>query len=136
MLRRSARTIPSMPGYCTLTAHRRPSCNGARCTCASEADAIGTASNSAKTAFERAAELALDRLADHRERPRRHAIVQARERRDPFVGEHVGARRDELRGLDEQPLEADRGAIERVRRAEILPAIKLGLVAIVDEARP
>ena len=86
--------------------------------------------------LERAAKFALDLLADHRKRPRRNAIVQAGERRDPFVGEHVGASRDELACLDEQTFKAERGAVEGLRGAEILAAEQLSFVAIVDKARP
>src|SRR5208282_3648218 len=50
--------------------------------------------------------------------------------------EHVGASRDELACLDEQALQADRGAVERLRGAKILAAIEFGLVAISDKARP
>ena len=85
---------------------------------------------------ERAAEFALDLFADHRKRTRRHAIVQARQRRDPFVGQHVGASRDKLACLDQQTLEPQRGAVERLRGAEILAPEELGFVAIADEAGP
>ena len=74
--------------------------------------------------------------ADHRERARRHAVVQARERRDPFVGQNIGASRDKLAGLDQQAFEPNRGAVKRARGAQILAPIELGLVAIADEARP
>ena len=86
--------------------------------------------------FERAAEFALDLFADHRKWPRRDAVVQAGKRRDPFVGEHVGASRDELACLDQQTLEAERRAIERLRGAEILASVEFGFVAIADEAGP
>ena len=86
--------------------------------------------------LERAAEFALDLFADHRKRTRRDAVMQAGKRRDPFVGEHVGASRDKLACLDEQTFEPERGAIERLRGAEILASVQFGLVAIADEARP
>ena len=41
-LRRSVSTTRSMPAYCTFTAASRPSCVRARCTCASDAAAIGS----------------------------------------------------------------------------------------------
>src|ERR1019366_7877864 len=85
---------------------------------------------------ERAAQLALDLLADHRKRPRWNAIVQARQRGYPLVGEHVGASCDELACLDKQTFHADCSAVESLRRAKILAAIEFGLVAIADKARP
>ena len=82
------------------------------------------------------AEFTLDLFADHRKRTRRDAVVQAREGRDPFVRQHVGARCYELARLDEQAFEAQRGAVQRLRGAKILPSIQLRLVAIVDQPRP
>ena len=43
--RRSARNASPAPGYCTLTATSRPSCQTARCTCPMEAAAAGSSSN-------------------------------------------------------------------------------------------
>ena len=87
-------------------------------------------------AFERAAKFALDLSADHRERARRDPVVQARQRRNPFVGEDVGASRDKLASLDEQTFEAKRGAVECLRSAEILAPVEFSLVAVADEAGP
>ena len=50
MLARSVRTMSSMSGYWTFTATGSPPCRRARCTWASEAEASGSSSNSAKTA--------------------------------------------------------------------------------------
>ena len=47
----SARTAAATPGYCTLTATRRPSASLARYTCPIEAAAIGSSSNSANTSL-------------------------------------------------------------------------------------
>ena len=74
---------------------------------------------------ERTSKFPLDLLTDRVERLRRYAILQARQRRDPFVRQNIGARRDKLAGLDQQSFEPNRGAIERPRRAQILTPIAL-----------
>lgn len=86
--------------------------------------------------LQRATQFAFDLIANHRKRPRRNPIVQSRQRRHPFVGQHVRASRDKLACLDQQAFQPQRGAVQRLRGAQILPPIKLGLVEIADEACP
>ena len=89
-----------------------------------------------KSGFERPSQLTLDLSANRFEGARRYAILQAGERRDPFVRQHIGASCDKLARLDQQALEANRGAIKRARSVEVLATIARFLAAVPGQARP
>ena len=74
--------ISTTSGRRTLTATMRPSGRRALCTCATDADAIGTGANSAKSASSGAAEIFLDGAHDVLERERADVVLQLVERVD------------------------------------------------------
>ena len=131
MFRRSFSTMSWMPGYCTFTATSRPSqpsavsqlpsfrlhvpiagrFSRARCTCASDAAAIGFSSNSANTSSSGRSSCALDAPLDHLERPRRHLVLQPRQHADVLVRDQVRPRANDLPELDQQPLPPNRQVV-------------------------
>ena len=102
-LRKSASTIASMRGYCTLTAQRRPSRVRAAMDLGERGGGDRHRVELAEDRFERASEFTLDLCANYFERARRYAVVQSGERRDPFVRQNIGAGCDKLARLDQQP---------------------------------
>ena len=64
--------------------------------------------------------LPLDAALDDGERPRRHAVLEAREHRDVLVGDEVGTGADDLAELDEQPLAPDGQVVETAGRVRMV----------------
>ena len=91
----------SMPGRSTFTATSRPSFSVAKCTCAIEALATGSASKLAKIVVDRLAEGLLDQRARLRGRERRHAVLQLGELVGEVRRQQVAPRRQHLAELDE-----------------------------------
>ena len=118
---RSAASAARTSGRCTLTATSRPSRKVARCTCASEAEAIGRRQTRANSSSGGGAQLLAQHLTHDGVGLRARAVLQAREPLDVGRGQHVGARRQELPRLQQHAAEIARRAVER-RRGDAIPA--------------
>ena len=118
---RSSSITASMPGRSTLTATSRPSFSVAKCTCAIEALATGSASKLAKSSSMGLPKAFSTSARGLGRRERRHAVLQLGQ----FVGQvqrqQVAPRRQHLAELDEdrpQPLQRQAQAhAARLRRS-------------------
>ena len=129
MRSRSVATTCSMPGRNTLTATTRPSCRRARCTTAIDAVPIGSVSNSAKTPFERAAEVLLHPLAHLGKGDGRPGVEAGPELVGHLVAEHPRRRGDDLPELHEGPAQVLEALAQRAGQ------LRAGQGALADGAQ-
>ena len=117
---RSARSALRTSGRWTLIATSRPSKSVARCTCASDAEAIGRRQILAKSASGSAPSSAHRTPTHVRVGQRARAVLKARQPLDVRGRQNVGARGQELPGLEQHAAEVGRGVVQR-RRREAVP---------------
>ena len=111
------RSASPAPGYCTLTATSRPSCQRPRCTWPIDAAAVGPPSSQTSWSFQSGAEVAGQDLADGLGRHRRRRVLQPGELLAVGRRDLVGQRRLEHR---QRLAELHRAALELAQRAEQL----------------
>ena len=113
--RRSWRTSFATCGRWTFTTTRSPVCNVAACTCAIEAAASGTRSNSREHVFERAAQILLRPPPHPVEALRRHSVATELELAHELFGEQPFAGGDDLAELDVGRAEVSGGHAQAAR---------------------